>query len=81
MAALPVAPLAGSVDRNFDDVARHILTTLVAPLAGSVDRNFVKNGHLSQIRVAPLAGSVDRNAVPVTPLVEPIGRSPRGERG
>ena len=34
-----VAPLAGSVDRNFKALPLPLLLLDVAPLAGSVDRN------------------------------------------
>ena len=56
-----VAPLAGSVDRNWHKLIYRLYSS-VAPLAGSVDRNFdgpITQGH--GINVAPLAGSVDRN--------------------
>ena len=56
-----VAPLAGSVDRNY--VVRHFgPPSAVAPLAGSVDRNaFTLKDFGLVLLVAPLAGSVDRN--------------------
>ena len=58
-----VAPLAGSVDRNF--LRRNFrLSVSVAPLAGSVDRNKERSRRWRGSRdVAPLAGSVDRNAI------------------
>ena len=58
-----VAPLAGSVDRNW--TSKSILVELdVAPLAGSVDRNEQLTGGVETLfKVAPLAGSVDRNGL------------------
>ena len=57
-----VAPLAGSVDRNFRAEIAHIHHLDVAPLAGSVDRNNAARGQKrKKSKVAPLAGSVDRN--------------------
>ena len=57
-----VAPLAGSVDRNYSESKSRLWRILVAPLAGSVDRNeaIVLSWH-QKAWVAPLAGSVDRN--------------------
>ena len=56
-----VAPLAGSVDRNFNPHYVINLLNAVAPLAGSVDRNSTIGNELLSTWVAPLAGSVDRN--------------------
>ena len=56
-----VAPLAGSVDRNFKRCTESDTTDKVAPLAGSVDRNAVSRPPPPAAFVAPLAGSVDRN--------------------
>ena len=56
-----VAPLAGSVDRNVEDVSIHPRLLAVAPLAGSVDRNGASMPQNRSAGVAPLAGSVDRN--------------------
>ena len=66
-AGLAVAPLAGSVDRNF---SRRELDTgdEVAPLAGSVDRNSYQMTYSLNDGVAPLAGSVDRNQGAGVPL-------------
>ena len=55
-----VAPLAGSVDRNFA-VCAPAARGRVAPLAGSVDRNPQPVYIDTEGGVAPLAGSVDRN--------------------
>ena len=56
-----VAPLAGSVDRNLEEMLSKRLQP-VAPLAGSVDRNHrLGPGQRKPADVAPLAGSVDRN--------------------
>ena len=57
-----VAPLAGSVDRNWHMSSASRLPIAVAPLAGSVDRNMYSGFKVPKERsVAPLAGSVDRN--------------------
>ena len=76
-----VAPLAGSVDRNYAD-PRLNEKDQVAPLAGSVDRNklsaFIP---ICNSMVAPLAGSVDRNLPEVYAPAGEGRRSPRGERG
>ena len=77
----PVAPLAGSVDRNRGSRG-DLSLVLVAPLAGSVDRNndgLVRIYTLSD--VAPLAGSVDRNDTEMLRALYQKRRSPRGERG
>ena len=78
---IPVAPLAGSVDRNIG-FHTYLTDTGVAPLAGSVDRN---GDYLKPLgygaRVAPLAGSVDRNKRKAGRKRIDAGRSPRGERG
>ena len=75
-----VAPLAGSVDRNFE--GRGITgKSLVAPLAGSVDRNGVQRQTPASAGVAPLAGSVDRNGISYVENFLGYRRSPRGERG
>ena len=59
---IKVAPLAGSVDRNFSWRRTLTLPSAVAPLAGSVDRNALVEVVDPYIQhVAPLAGSVDRN--------------------
>ena len=83
-----VAPLAGSVDRNYL-LHKKKLLAIVAPLAGSVDRNL-----LAQItwsywdNVAPLAGSVDRNQLDtkgparlaVAPLAGSVDRNQQSRR-
>ena len=56
-----VAPLAGSVDRNWLPITLLAEMLDVAPLAGSVDRNAELDPPCGMSGVAPLAGSVDRN--------------------
>ena len=77
----PVAPLAGSVDRNVTRTCSNLCCNTVAPLAGSVDRNFFVALDNRVGVVAPLAGSVDRNRQAGREIVVVLGRSPRGERG
>ena len=79
--APPVAPLAGSVDRNNDLTEIQKQQALVAPLAGSVDRNTSTRCSAAPMAVAPLAGSVDRNLTAITNATANLRRSPRGERG
>ena len=55
-----VAPLVGSVDRNYFEV-RRMQPKDVAPLVGSVDRNHRVGNEIRGGIVAPLVGSVDRN--------------------
>ena len=77
-----VAPLAGSVDRNWHKLIYRLYSSGVAPLAGSVDRNAPVRQFELRDRVAPLAGSVDRNlAFNWLNIGKQLGRSPRGERG
>ena len=65
-----VAPLAGSVDRNWLNAFVSSWATWVAPLAGSVDRNEQGAEEVHPVPVAPLAGSVDRNKMRRARLVE-----------
>ena len=76
----PVAPLAGSVDRNGISYVENFLG-YVAPLAGSVDRNLQYMAARYEQWVAPLAGSVDRNFLLCGRCFAAGCRSPRGERG
>ena len=75
-----VAPLAGSVDRNYIPSEIPGLPG-VAPLAGSVDRNTVDQPYTGDLDVAPLAGSVDRNNVSMSAYVDVPSRSPCRECG
>ena len=75
-----VAPLAGSVDRNWT-IRSASSSTSVAPLAGSVDRNRERDVLHFRLFVAPLAGSVDRNVQDALVRCKVLRRSPRGERG
>ena len=80
--AAAVAPLAGSVDRNFvraDDAAE---ATASLPSRGAWIEITCCTSASSSPSVAPLAGSVDRNWFCSTVSASArSGRSPRGERG
>ena len=78
----PVAPLAGSVDRNFaqnDDLAKR---QFVAPLAGSVDRNSLARAmRWEQYGSLPSRGAWIEILFPPSGVCAGVCRSPRGERG
>ena len=77
-----VAPLAGSVDRNFLGARFFALLGVVAPLAGSVDRNSNKELRTLYEKVSlPSRGAWIEMPGYGLALTKARSRSPRGERG
>ena len=82
IAMQPVAPLAGSVDRNQRQVKNWSSIKKSLPSRGA----WIEISGLAWMRpkkftVAPLAGSVDRNPYALAGNLPNGCRSPRGERG
>src|SRR5699024_6462139 len=78
---VPVAPLAGSVDRNNTKMLRDLYMKLSLPSRGAWIEMFMALANSHWLLVAPLAGSVDRNKREAGRKKIDAGRSPRGERG
>src|SRR5699024_10689939 len=80
----PVAPLAGSVDRNLWCILLGARDMVSLPSRGAWIEIFLEIGNEWRRLVAPLAGSVDRNRIsswcsatqrPVAPLAGSVDRN------
>ena len=77
----PVAPLAGSVDRNYNPLDPDKDAPLSLPSRGAWIEIASIASQSCILTVAPLTGSVDRNPYEVRVLLGEKSRSPHGERG
>ena len=76
-----VAPLTGSVDRNFSGFGITAYPSRSLPSRGAWIEMLLQRSVGAQYIVAPLTGSVDRNLSPGASIASAGGRSPHGERG
>ena len=76
-----VAPLTGSVDRNYCGEYGSKTSRASLPSRGAWIEISASEGRSKCCTVAPLTGSVDRNGNDWVQWAAQSGRSPHGERG